>query len=400
VTDAARPLAPPTLPARLKPILEQPYPCFSPAEMAWRRAAIEAAMGEARADHLMVYGANRSGSAVQWLTQWPVTAEAAAVVSPGRRDALFVQYHNHVRLAGILAADADVAWGGASTVAAAIRELERREAGRDRVGILGPLGYRAHAAFAERFGRLADLNPAYTRLRLVKSTEELDWLRIGAHLSDLAIDALARELRPGLSERELGDIVERAYVPWGGTNHIHFFGATPMVDPQCCVPAQFPSSRRIAAGDVVFCEVSASFWDHPGQVLRSFAVAAEPTPLYRDLHATAEAAFDAVVSVLHAGATPGDVVEAASVIEAAGFTTNDDLVHGFGGGYLPPVIGSKSRPAGKLPDMVFEPGMTVVVQPNVVTRDGRAGVQVGELVVVTETGVERLHQAPRGFVRV
>ena len=43
--------------------------------------------------------------------------------------------------------------------------------------------------------------------------------------------------------------------------------------------------------------------------------------------------------------------------------------------------------------------MTVVVQPNVITRDQKAGVQVGELIRVTETGFERLHNAPRGFLR-
>jgi len=39
----------------------------------------------------------------------------------------------------------------------------------------------------------------------------------------------------------------------------------------------------------VFAEISAAFWDYPGQVLRSFAVAAEPTPLYAELHAVASA---------------------------------------------------------------------------------------------------------------
>ena len=47
--------------------------------------------------------------------------------------------------------------------------------------------------------------------------------------------------------------------------------------------------------------------------------------------------------------------------------------------------------------MTLEENMTVVVQPNVVTRDHKAGVQVGELVRVTRTGFERLHTAPRGF---
>jgi len=78
----------------------------------------------------------------------------------------------------------------------------------------------------------------------------------------------------------------------------------------------------------------------------------------------------------------------------------DDLMHGFGGGYFQPIIGTKSRTAGPLPDMKLEENMTVVVQPNVITRDHKAGVQVGELVRVTRTGFERLHRAKRGLFRV
>jgi Xaa-Pro dipeptidase len=43
--------------------------------------------------------------------------------------------------------------------------------------------------------------------------------------------------------------------------------------------------------------------------------------------------------------------------------------------------------------------MTVVVQPNIVTPDGQAGVQTGELLLVTDQGPERLHQYPRGLQR-
>ena len=41
----------------------------------------------------------------------------------------------------------------------------------------------------------------------------------------------------------------------------------------------------------------------------------------------------------------------------------------------------------------------MVVQPNVITRDRTAGVQVGELVRVTRTGCETLHTTPRGLFR-
>ena len=75
-------------------------------------------------------------------------------------------------------------------------------------------------------------------------------------------------------------------------------------------------------------------------------------------------------------------------------------MHGFVGGYLPPVLGSASRTLEEVPDFTFEAGMTVVVQPNVVTPDERAGVQTGELVAVTADGVERLHGVERGLLRI
>jgi Xaa-Pro aminopeptidase len=135
-------------------------------------------------------------------------------------------------------------------------------------------------------------------------------------------------------------------------------------------------------------------------VLRSFAVGEEPPPLYAELHAAADAAFDAIAGLLKEGATPAQVIAASGVIEEAGFTIIDDLLHGYGGGYLPPILGSPSRPAGPVPEEPFRAGQTVVIQPNVVTPDHKAGVQTGEMVLITATGIERLHTFPRGFVRV
>jgi Xaa-Pro aminopeptidase len=168
-----------------------------------------------------------------------------------------------------------------------------------------------------------------------------------------------------------------------------------MDTPSIGVPCQFPSTRRVRPRDVVFAELTAIFWDYPGQVLRTFALG-EPTALYRELHAVADAAFDAILSVLRDGVTPAEIIAAAGVIEDAGFTTIDDLLHGYGGGYLPPVLGSASRPAGPVPVEPLRAGMTVVVQPNVTTLDGSAGVQTGELVMITGTGAESLHHQPRG----
>ena len=381
---------------RLRAIVAQEYPRFSDAEYARRHRALEAAMERAGVDHLLVVTDHRVGNAPQWVTGWPGTVEAYVVFKPGEQMAMHVEWFNHFPLAKKLARQCDVRWGEHRGIALTIAELKKR--GAKRVGLMGPLLARKQRELEKEFA-VVELDADYVRLRLIKSEEEVDWLRIGAAFSDAGFSSLLSGTRPGLTERELGNLVERAYVGEGGTTFIHFIGVTSMAAPHIFVPPQFHSSRKVQQGDVVFCELSGSFWDYSGQVLRSYTVGAEPTPLYRDLHSAAEAAFDAVTAVVHHGTTMEEVLEAASVIESRGFTVCDDLMHGFGGGYFPPIVGTRSRPAGPLPKMTLEENMTVVVQPNVIAKDRPAGVQVGELIRVTKTGFERLHNAPRGFFR-
>jgi Xaa-Pro aminopeptidase len=377
--------------------MTSPYPRFSDAEMERRRAAVTALMAERDVAHLIVYGANRFGLAVGWLTRWPVTREAFVLVTAGERDALFVDFYNHVPNARRIATEADVRACEGRGIELPLAELRRRGASGRRIGVIGPLPWRQAARLEELAAELVSLDADLSRLRLVKSAEELDWLRVGCELTDRAVEGLRAAARPGVDERELGAAVEAAYLGRGGTNHIHYFAATPMDRPEMAAPAQWPSSRALQAGDALVCEISASYWDHPGQVLRTFTIDAGPTPLYRELHDVADAAFDAIAGRLRAGVTAAELLEASGVIEDAGFTIRDDLVHGFVGGYLPPVLGSRSRMLGDVPAFTFEAGMTVVVQPNVVTPDETAGVQTGELLLVTADAAERLHGVPRGL---
>lgn len=377
---------------------EAGYPRFSEAEMSRRAAQLDAVLAERGAEHAILHGANRFGSAIGWLTGWPVTREAVVVHSPGLADRLLVNFYNHVPNATRIAARAEVEWAGEDPIETAISELRRRGGSGKATAVIGPLGHRAFARLAEFAGPVHDLGADYARLRLVKSAEEIEWTRIAASMTDDAVATLRERARAGADEHQLGDAVERAYVARGGSTHIHYFGATAMADPRMCAPAQWPSTRQLRPGDVLSCEISASWWGYSAQLLRTFTIDAEPTPLYRELHEVADAAFDAIVGVLRPGATAAELVEASGVIEDRGFTIRDDLVHGFVGGYLPPILGSRSRALSAVPAFTFEPGMMVVVQPNVVTTDETAGVQTGELLLVGEQGAESLHDFPRGLL--
>ncbi len=379
------------LPPGLQAVFEQDYPRFSEAEYKRRHEALARVMEHAGVDHLLIVSAQNVGNATRWVTGWPGTNEALTVFRPGEGMTMFVEYYNHVPQARLIARDVDVRWGEEKGILKASAELDRR--GARRIGIIGPLSGPKWKTL-EASHQLVSLDGEYIKLRITKSDEEIGWLRIGAALSDAGMAALVAGTRPGMTEHDLGNMIEHAYVGLGGSHVIHFIGTTPMAAPDVCVPRQFTSRRRIAVGDFVFCELSAAWWDYSGQVLRGLTVEAEPTALYRDLHATAVAAYDAITSAIRPGVAAADLIEASAVIEQNGFTTYDDLVHGYGGGYFAPILGSRSRPAGHPAMVTLQENMCMVVQPNVITRDEKAGVQFGELVRVTKTGCESLHRTP------
>lgn len=371
---------------------------FSDSEFLRRRAAFEEKMAARDVSHALIRGFLRIGPAISYFTGWPTTHDAVILMTPGEEPVLFVNHYNHFPMAQIMARMADVRWGGVSAVNSALEELQKRGGGR--LGVVGNFTVSQHEKISAATDALVDMGGDYTSLRLIKSEEEHDWMEIGTILSDVGIGAIPKGLRIGMTEYELGDVVERSYMPHGAVNQTHYFMINNMEQGGYCVPRQFSSNRIIQKGDMLATELSAQFWGYSGQILRTVTIGTDPTPLYKDLHDVAMAAFDAIVSVLKPGTRPVEIIEAATVIEDAGFTIWDDLVHGFGGGYLPPVLGSKSRDIFPAPDMALEEGMYLVVQPNVITPDNKAGVQTGEMMRITATGAEPVHTYPRGMERV
>ncbi|HYB72293.1 MAG TPA: Xaa-Pro peptidase family protein, partial [Candidatus Sulfotelmatobacter sp.] len=287
----------------------------------------------------------------------------------------------------------------ARTVAARALELEL---GRGRIGLVGRPSYQDYLCWREALpeAAFADATRAYRRLRIVKSAEELEWQRRAAHFCDLAAAALERELRPGLREYELAHIVEASYRRQGGEPHFAYISSTPMRNSSVSVPSQDLSDRVIQRGDVLNFEISASYGGYSGQILRPIFVGEDPTPEYRRLYEVALEAYRRVAGAIRPGATERDVLAAAAYIDQQGYTIRDGLLHGFGVDLQPPSLrtpGSQHRPP---PPFTFQENMTVVIQPNPVTPDERMGVQIGNLVRITGTGIEPLQEFPLRALRV
>ena len=372
------------------------YPAFSETELSRRRSLVMGLMRANGLDALVAYAAGKNAEAY-WLANWPGTRESYLIWPAAGEPILLVQLFNHVPNARRMAAGADVRWAGSNNARSLAAALRERDAVR-RVGIVGGLPWSvADAARRDVAGlELVDVTAAMRALHLVKGAEELDRLRTACRLADRAMEALERETRPGMREAELEAIVECAYGR-EGRHGIHFMATTPMREPRIAVPSQIQSHRRIEAGDVLITEITAEYWGYSGQIHRAYSIAAEPSDEYRRLHDVAVETFERVCGVLRDGATSEDVLDAAELVHERGLTIYDDLLHGTD--QLPPILKTRRTTHTPVAPFTFREDMVVVVQPNVIREDERAGLQVGETVRVTKDGVERLHAYPLRFVR-
>jgi Xaa-Pro aminopeptidase len=378
------------------------YPTYSQTEIARRHAALRQALREQDLGGLLLYGAGRFNSDIQYLSNWPGGREAYVVLPLDGEPVLLAQLFNHVPMAEQLSLIRDTRWAGPDSVSAVADVLKQSFDPHARLALAGGLPFSQYLRFSEVLPetRLVDWNRQFRGLRLVRSAEEVAFFHVAAELTDRSIDRLARELRAGLRESELPALVEGAYLEAGGYAGIHFMTSTSMLEPHqlAFVPRQYQADRVLQSGDALITEISGAFWGYSGQIHRTFFLG-KPTDEWASLHRAAEDAYTAIEAVLRDGATVDDVLNAAEIVDGSGYTIFDDLLHGAN--QYPPILKTRStahsNPRG---DFTFLDGMVVTLQPQLTTPDRRIGLQFGETVVIRPSGVERLHRYPRRMIVV
>ena len=381
-----------------------PYPSFSHEEVKRRHDLVRAFIDEKGLEALVIFGwsaQNRAAQAdVYYLSGYMGMRDNYVVFPRDGEATLYAQSYNHVPNAAEVSFLDDVRWGGVDSGQTIGDDLLAR--GLGRVGVVGWMPYQHYESMRRAAGessRFEDVTSGFRKLRLKKSDEELEWLSRGAAFTDAALGGLKDALRPGTRESRVAEPIERAYLGDGGLTGFYYLASTPMSKPTRSVPAQVLSEREIAEGDVVSCEISISYAGYAGQGLRTFTVAADPTPAVAEMHDVALEVFHRVAAAIRPGAGIEEIWEASDPIAAHGFTIRDGLVHGFGIGLLPPSIRTRETTHGVDDDWVFETGQTIVIQPNVISKDETVGVQVGELCVVTDDGARSLHSFPLELIR-
>jgi Xaa-Pro aminopeptidase len=373
------------------------FPRFSYTEYTRRYTAIREAMDKENLAALLISGA-RGSSEIHYLSNYLAQSPCWLLFPRKDSPALFIHFFNHQPCAKAQSVIEDVRWYGPAAIPTLIDELRTRAMGKSKIGLVSmrAMAYGQVTALQRAFpeAEFVEFGPQFTRIRQVRSEEELVYLRKSGYLTDLACEALERDLRPGLTEQDVLSIVYRAYIKNGGDPGIHFIATTSMEKPDRFVPWQKQTARVLEAGSVVITELTVSYWGYSTQIHRPFAIAREPSATYRKLFETARLCFENIRKICQPGITSEEIVAASSVIEENGFTSYDSVFHGEAG--KSPELGTKSA-AHPLEPWTLRQNMVHVIQPNPVTTDFQAGLQLGAAVVVKPGGGELLHNYPFKF---
>lgn len=374
------------------------FPRFSQGEMAKRHESVSTLMDQANVDGLLVYGAGRYASEIYWLTDWPGGREAYVLFQQDQEPVLLVQLFNHVPMARVLSVIRDVRWAGANTGNGVAALLQERGLSGKRIGLVGAIPHTQYQKIRERFpqAEFVDLNGKFRMLRTIKSQEEIERIRFASELTDQSMQALAEGIKPGMREDELPALIEPAYLKAGGYAGIHFMTSMPMRDPHFPVPAQYQSSRRLQRADCLITEISGSYWGYSGQIHRTYSLAEGPTPEWKKLHDVAVEAFGTLSGLIKDGTSTREAEEAAEVIHRRGYSIYDDLIHGAN--QYPPIFQTRTTARHEGAEVIFRENMVIVIQPNVITKDEKMGLQFGETLVVRKNACESLNSFRREWI--
>ncbi|HZD40570.1 MAG TPA: M24 family metallopeptidase, partial [Terriglobales bacterium] len=373
------------------------FPRFSAKEYERRYTAVRSAMKNDNLAAILIVGA-RGSSEIHYLTNYLAQSPCWLLVPREGNPTVFLHFFNHQPCAKAQSVVDDIRWYGPAPVPTLAAEIRRRDLAKSRIGLVS-LRAIAHGHFMELQRLLPEVEftefgSLFNRIRRVRSEEELTYLKRSGSLTDLACEALEQHLRPGMSEREILAVIYGAYLGHGGDPGIHFLATTSMDEPDRFVPWQRATSRTVGVGSVLITELTVSYWGYSTQIHRPFAIGRRPSALYQKLFDVALECYENMRQICKPGTTSEELVAATAVIENNGFTTYDSVFHGEAG--KSPELGSRSA-AHPLEPWTLEENMVHVIQPNPITTDLKAGLQLGAAVVVKPDGGESLHDYPFKF---
>lgn len=390
------------------------WPWFSEEEYERRYARIRSAMQEKNLDCLIVYGiggylgTEPAQPNVVYIASFASFVQTYVVFPLNEEPTLFVTWGNHLKNAKDTTPLKDVRIGGMGNtplrVADRLKELGLE---RKRIGIVGAMNwaninlpYDHHVAITGALPRaeFEVVTEWFERLRLVKSEEEMAFMRRAAAMTDAAYDVMVRATRPGIRPCDLYNVVLRAAQDMDGKIPFGHVGRTPMSDPDMIYAHQLALTTPIQTGDVIMTEIAVGWGGYFGKIWGTYFVG-DPTPEYQKMFRLGQKTHADIHAIIRPGAKGGDLTrQCLDTIQNAGYKSKT-CVFGWSNYNSPPDIRSDGDKVTDA-EYVFEKNHCLNVLAWPVDEKETRGIWIGDTSAVTEDGIENLHKYPLAEIYV
>ena len=382
------------------------WPKFSKNEYQRRYDALRQAIAERGLDCLAIYGAplffgtDPGAPNLVYLSAYAPGLHGYVIFPREGDPTLAIYVAGHLANARGLSVIADVRAG--TDLPGIVRERVRElGCGRGKIGIVGNFAWSNASVPLEHFqslkenlpdARLEIVTEWYEQHRLAKSQEETEFIAAGAAICDRAFDAFRQMAAPGVTDVALHNEALRVVHALGGRIAFGHVGSTPMRDPDMTYPGFYPTNRVLQRGDAVMTELTGGFGGYFGKLYTTSFIG-PPVPAYRVMFELAAESYRQLIAAIKPGVRGRDLAPALAGTAAAAGYKSLSFITGWSTYNSRPVLFSRRAEAA---DWEFElkAGYCLNVAGWVVDRDERMGVWVGDTVVLTESGLCRLHRSP------
>jgi len=265
----------------------------------------------------------------------------------------------------------------------------------DAYGLTAKNGKLLEVALAD-FCFLEDASDIVSRLRVVKSAAEMEYVRQAAELADLAYDEAYRLTGPGADEGDILAAMQGVIFAGGGDYPGNEFIIGSGEDALLC---RYKSGRRkLDDQDQLTLEWAAAYRHYHAAMMRTIPVG-RATERHKKMHQVTIDAMGACLAALKPGRPIGEVFDAyARVCDKAGMQNHRLNATGYS-------MGTTFAP-NWMDWPMFYHGNPVIAAPNMVfflhmilmDSDNNHAMCFGHTVVVTETGCESLSKRTMDLV--
>jgi Xaa-Pro aminopeptidase len=249
--------------------------------------------------------------------------------------------------------------------------------------------YQAETVQAAFGGALQPEPTLLAGLRQIKDATEIAKLRAASALKEGVLADLLPELKEGITEAAFAARLEFEMKCRGASGPS--FSPIVLFGSRSSLPHGTPGQKPLEPGDIVLIDFGCIRDGYCSDLTRTYAFGTIPGAWFEEIYSVTLTAQLAALEAVRPGAACRDVdAVARDIIRDAGF--GEHFGHGLGHG-----VGLEIHEAPRLnqqSNAVLQPGMAVTVEPGIYLP-GRGGVRIEDLVVVTETGYERLTLSPK-----